>query len=82
VSNDLGIAPTETPWPLAGTFATFGKLYGGSDTRCATVTGQDLAKLLPVVQASNQLTRFVDSSGAKASLQVVALVPGDAGPCA
>jgi len=28
--------------------------------RCATVTGTDLATLLPVVQDSNQLTRFVD----------------------
>ncbi|HEX7590942.1 MAG TPA: hypothetical protein VF375_03255 [Candidatus Limnocylindrales bacterium] len=77
-----GIAPTEKPWPLAGTFATFGKPYGGADFRCSTVTGADLATLLPVVQASNQLTRFVDSSGAKASIQVVALVPGDPGPCA
>jgi hypothetical protein len=76
------IAPTETPWPLAATFATFGKIHGGADTRCGTVTGPDLAKLLPVVQASNQLTRFVDSTGAKASIQVAALVPGDAGPCA
>ncbi|HEX7492471.1 MAG TPA: hypothetical protein VF337_12290 [Candidatus Limnocylindrales bacterium] len=82
VSNDLGIAPTEIPWPLTGAFATFGKVFGGADSRCATVTGQDLANLLPVVQASNQLTRFVDSSGAKASLRVVPLVPGDAGPCA
>jgi hypothetical protein len=46
------------------------------------VTGTDLAKLLPVVQASNQLTRFADATGAKASIQVVALVPSDAGPCA
>jgi len=76
------IAPTETPWPLTGTFATFGKTFGGVDSRCGTVTGTDLAKLLPVIQASNQLTRFVDSAGAKASIQVTVLVPGDAGPCA
>jgi hypothetical protein len=46
------------------------------------VTGPDLAKLLPVVQSSNALTRFVDSTGAKMSLHVRALVPGETGPCA
>jgi hypothetical protein len=76
------MTPTEKTWPLSSTFAAFGKAYGGVDYRCATVTGTDLATLLPVVQDSNQLTRFVDSTGAKKSLQVVALVPGDAGPCA
>jgi hypothetical protein len=76
------IAPTDRPWPLASTFTTFGKPFGGSVNRCGTVTGTDLATLLPVVQASNQLTRFVDSTGAKASLQARALVPGESGPCA
>jgi hypothetical protein len=77
-----GIAPNETPWPLTSTFATFGQPYGGSVYRCATVTGTDLATLQPVIQASNQLTRFVDSTGAKASLQARVLVPGESGPCA
>lgn len=76
------MTPTETSWPLASTFATFGKPYGGADYRCATVTGTELATLLPVVQASNQLTRFVDSTGAKKSLQILVLVPVDPGPCA
>lgn len=76
------IAPNETPWPLASTFATFGQPYGGSVYRCATVTGTDLATLLPIVKASNQLTRFVDSTGAKVSLQARVLVPGESGPCA
>ena len=74
------VTPSEKSWPLASTFAAFGTAYGG-DYRCATVTGTDLATLLPVVQASNQLTRFVDSTGAKKSLQIRVLVPGDAGPC-
>jgi hypothetical protein len=77
-----GITPNEVPWPLATTFAAFGRPFGGSVYRCATVTGPDLAKLLPVVQSSNALTRFVDSSGAKMSLQVRVLVTGEAGPCA
>ena len=75
------IKPQETVWPLTGTFATFGKPMGMAGYWCATVTGPDLGKLLPVIQASNQLTRFVDSAGAKMSLQAVVLVPGDAGSC-
>jgi len=77
-----GITPSETPWPLTSTFSTFGQPYGGSVYRCATVTGTDLATLLPVIQASNQLTRFVDSTGAGVSLQARVLVPGESGPCA
>lgn len=75
-----GITPKETPWPLSGTFATFGSQYGGQD-RCGVVSGADLGKLLPVVQASNALTRFVDSSGAKESLLVRVLLPGESSPC-
>lgn len=79
-------APTDmTPqlktWPLAGTFATFGKPMGVDGYRCATLGGADLGKLLPVVQESNQLTRFIDSTGAKASLQVRAVMPGEPDPC-
>lgn len=71
----------ETAWPL-GTFATFGTAMGTGGYRCATVTGSDLTKLLPVLQGANQLTRFTDSTGAKMSAQVLVLVPGDQGPCA
>jgi hypothetical protein len=77
----VGIAPREVPWPLTSPVAAFGQPFGGSVYRCAVVTGADLTKLLPVVQASNALTRFVDSSGAKVSLQVRVLVPGEASPC-
>ena len=76
-----GIAPTETPWPLASPVGTFGQPVGGSVYRCAVVTGADLAKLLPAVQAANALTRFVDSTAARTSLQVRALLPGEASPC-
>jgi hypothetical protein len=76
-----GIAPTEKPWPLASTFAAFGQAFAGSAYRCGTVTGAEAASLLSVVTASNQLTRFVDSAGAQASLQVRALLPGEADPC-
>ena len=75
------ITAKEVAWPLASPFSTFGAPFGGSVYRCAAVTGDDLAKLLPVVQASNALTRFVDSTGAKMSLQVRVLLPGEASPC-
>jgi hypothetical protein len=77
-----GIAPTEKPWPLTTAFAAFGSPSGGAGYRCATVTGADLATLLPAVQAANALTVFVDSANAKMSAKVEVLVPGDAGPCA
>ena len=76
-----GIAANEKPWPLASTFATFGKPHGGSVYRCATVTGSDAAALLTVVVESNQLTHFTDSAGAKASLQVRAMLPGEPDSC-
>lgn len=76
-----GIAANEKPWPLAATFATFGKPFGGSVYHCATVTGADAATLLAVVVESNQLTHFSDSTGAKASLQVRAMLPGESDPC-
>jgi hypothetical protein len=76
-----GIAATDKAWPLATAFATFGKSFGGSAYRCATVTGADAATLLAVVVDSNQLTHFSDSTGAKASLQVRAMLPGELDPC-
>ena len=75
------IKTQETAWPL-GAFAAFGTPMGVAGYRCGTVSGSDLSKLLPVVQASNQLTRFTDSTGVKMSAQVLVLVPGDPGPCA
>jgi len=76
-----GIAANEKPWPLASTFATFGKPLGGLTYRCATVIGSDAVALLTVVEDSNQLTHFTDSAGAKASLQVRAMLPGEPDPC-
>jgi hypothetical protein len=76
-----GIAPNEKPWPLTTPFASFGSPMGSVDSRCAVVSGADLALLLPAVEAANQLTRFVDSQAAQRSLQARALVPGEPDPC-
>jgi hypothetical protein len=76
-----GITANEVPWPLATPFAGFGKPMGSEAMRCGVVSGADLAALLPVVRTSSQLTRFVDSRGARMSLQVRALVPDEPSPC-
>jgi len=75
------IAANDKPWPLAAPFASFGQPFGGSVYRCGVVSGADAATLLAVVAASNQLTHFADSTGAKASLQVRAMLPGESSPC-
>jgi hypothetical protein len=75
------VTPGQTNWPLTATFADFGTPYGGAG-RCAVVTGADLAKVLPVVQAANAITRFVDSAGQIRILSVRALVPGEGSLCA
>jgi hypothetical protein len=75
-----GITPTEQPWPLTSKLDAFGATYGGG--RCGTVSGADLATLLPVVRSANQLTRFVDSTGVKRTLVARPLVPGEASVCA
>lgn len=77
-----GITPSEVVWPLTTPFSKFGTAMGNDSYRCGVVSGPDLAKLLPVAKAQNQLTRFVDSENVKDSLQVRVLVPGEAGPCA
>jgi hypothetical protein len=75
------MAPNQKPWPLAAPFASFGSPMGSPDDRCAVLSGADLAKLLPAVQAGNQLTRFVDSQSVERSLQARVLLPGEADPC-
>jgi hypothetical protein len=76
-----GITAKVTPWPLNGTFATFGSPLGGAAMRCGTVSGSDLAVLLPALQSANALTRFTDTTGATMSAGARALVPGETGPC-
>jgi hypothetical protein len=82
-ADNSGLAPTRAEWPLAD-FDTFGQPFNGGATgqRCATVEGEDLAALLPVLLASNQLSVFVDSTGVEHSVQARALVPDEESPCA
>jgi hypothetical protein len=81
-SDDSGIAPNKSQWPLSTPFADFGQPYaGGEGLRCAVVTGEDLATLLPALLNGNQLTVFVDSNDVEHSVNVRALVPDEESPC-
>ena len=81
VAENSGVPANEVSWPLAD-FAGFGvALPGGQDTTCATVAGADLDALLPVLLNANQMTVFVDSTGARQSLNARALVPLEPSPC-
>jgi hypothetical protein len=76
------IQPGRAAWPLDRPFAIWGDAFGGSATdRCGTVSGDDLARLLPALRTANALTRFVDAAGAERSLVVRPLVPGEMDPC-
>ena len=77
-----GITPSQVAWPLLTPFSKFGTALGNDGYRCGVVSGTDLVKLMPVVKAQNQLTRFVDSENVKDSLTVRVLVPGEESPCA
>lgn len=77
-----GLRPQVLAWPLEGTFAQFGQPFAGDpDARCATVSGDDLEILLPVLNAANQLTVFLDSEDAARSLMARVLVPGEESVC-
>jgi hypothetical protein len=65
-------------WPLATPLSRFGKPAAQApDTRCGTVTGEDLAKLLPLVRSANELTPW--RSDGIYSLQLQVLLPDGAG---
>jgi hypothetical protein len=66
-------------WPL-GPFASSGQ--GNETYRCAVVSGDDAATLLPVVRTAAMDSVFVDSTGAYASLVVRVFWPGEPDVCA
>jgi hypothetical protein len=77
---DPQIQPGFVDWPLATPLASFGDPVVGNlgDTRCAAVSGDDLATLLPAIQKSNELT--VWRSGAKEyQLVLRPLLPDESG---
>jgi hypothetical protein len=67
-------------WPLEAPLATFGEpmpaLIGGE--RCGVVSGDDVARLLPLFERANTLTPWTDDDAAFGIL-VRPLLPGEAG---
>lgn len=75
---DAQLAPPAIDWPL-GDLATAGVPQPNSPigARCQAVKGDDLAKVLPILQDANTLQTFT-SNGQPASLIVRPLLPGEA----
>ncbi len=74
--------PGEQPaidWPLADLATAGDKVDNGVlDVRCQVVEGEDLAEILPILDAANSLSTF-RSEGELYSFIVVPLLPGDTG---
>jgi hypothetical protein len=77
---DEQLQPAFVDWPLATPLASFGAPVVGNlgDTRCAVVSGDDLAKLLTAVQSSNELTLW-RSGGKEYQLILRPLLPDESG---
>lgn len=69
-------------WPLEKTFAQIAIDYlGQTGAACVTLSGDDLAQVLPALLDANQLTVFVDSDDTSLSATGVVLMPGEESPC-
>jgi len=77
-----GLVSQVVAWPIETSFVDFGQPFAGvADVRCATVSGDELEILLPVLNAANQLTVFVDQQDDARSLVARPLLPGESSPC-
>ena len=77
-----GLPQRPVTWPLAGSFDQMGDEFPGeAGARCLTLTGDDLAAVLPVLEAANQLTVFHDEVDGQRSASAVVVVPGAESPC-
>ncbi|HZK49877.1 MAG TPA: hypothetical protein VFD74_09815, partial [Thermoleophilia bacterium] len=72
-SDPSGIEPTVVEWPLAD-LAALGEVH--PQGRRAVITGSDLATLMPLVRAANQLTVW-KSGGAYYHLLLRPLLPDE-----
>ena len=77
----LSPRPTLVEWPLTTPLASFGNPYlGQRGMRCATLSGDDLVTLLPVLRDGTQLTAFYEGKDVWMPT-ARALVPGEPSPC-
>jgi hypothetical protein len=78
---DQDLQPSFLNWPLATPLASFGAPVVApslGDARCAVVSGDELATLLPAVQSSNELTLW-RSGGKEYQLILRPLLPDESG---
>ncbi len=76
------IAAGRQDWPLAAPFGTFGHPFAGlAGGRCGLVVEPEADLVLSAAKQANQLTHFIDRSGAARSLVIRVLVPGEPDPC-
>lgn len=59
--QDDDIEPGEAQWPLATPLSELGNPYFMEMSRCFVVEGSELATLLPMLQQTNTLTRWVSN---------------------
>jgi hypothetical protein len=79
LSPEPELQQAEKPWPLAEPLASFGERYDQfPDVRCGAVHGEDLARLLPEAQGSNELTPWT-SGGERYHLVFRPLLPDEHG---
>jgi hypothetical protein len=79
--TDQQIQASYVDWPLTTPLASFGAPVGNlnmGDARCAVVSGDELARLLPAVQSSNELTLW-RSGGTEYQLILRPLLPDESG---
>ena len=77
-----GLGQQPAAWPLDEAFAAVGVEYPGQvGSRCTTLTGEDLADVLPLLRSANQLTVFHDTVDAQRPALAVVVVPGAESPC-
>ena len=82
VAPEPGLGQQPQTWPLDVTFAAVGVEYPGNvGSRCLTLRGEDLAAVLPVLRAANQLSVFLDTDDDQRSVMAVVVVPGAESPC-
>jgi hypothetical protein len=78
--DSQGLTQQAIAWPLSTPLATFGEalpdLFQGQ--RCGVVTGEDVATLMPLLQAANTLSPWIDDDLAY-GLTVRPLLPGETG---
>ena len=77
-----GLPQRPVTWPLPGSFDQIGDEFPvEAGARCLTLSGDDLAVVLPVLEDANQLTVFHDEVDGQRSAMAVVVVPGAESPC-